>query len=278
MAASHGLPVSANGKNSSGNVYHLVGAIFHVGSSSTCGHYIASIKPSKNGDWKDFNDTSVKTSTLISTSTIEKPKTKPSKKPGKSKLGPKPKEPSTTSNGKSSLEATENKSCFSSSDAYVLVYVSDDYLDQYFCVRKEETSANDLEKTDVARESKVVNLDRLATKHPDATHYMDEFELVEKSPSPNDLQNPKMEMCSEADSEEVSSGCATTSKNSWESLVMEDMGLDLEEFVSSENEKFMEKNQKEIQDEKDGKKFLIEFVQQLENHDGLEGPHGYIPS
>ena len=294
MAASHGLPVPSNSSNkkTNGNVYHLVGAIFHVGSSSTCGHYIASIKPSKNASWKDFNDTNVKNSALINTSAVSektgvKKETKSKSGPGR----PKKKDIDDGLNGKPAVEvkekSTENKSCFSSSDAYVLVYVSEDYLDQYFCINDERKTPSPVDfatKEEVVQKT-VGDVDRLSAKNGDIVSSLSdasqEHEIRErskKSPSPNDLKNQQSKVSVNFDSTETSSNSSRSVKRNAETRQLEDMGTDLEVFVLKENEDFLEKNKKEAQDEIDGVKFLTEFVQQLENQDGYEGPHGYIPS
>ncbi|XP_075249138.1 uncharacterized protein LOC142341789 isoform X3 [Convolutriloba macropyga] len=116
--------------------YHLVGAIFHIGTSSTSGHYISSIKTSKNGPWIDFNDQEWKSSTQIpKLSKTDKSGAKTSSKmEPKGKGAPLKKVPKiNTKDGPRKVNSENaNPLSFSSSEVYVLVYVAENYRDSYF--------------------------------------------------------------------------------------------------------------------------------------------------
>ena len=98
------------------------------------------------GPWKDFNDSKVKNSTLITSSTSNKSDAESSSTSGAKKSSAKVPKVNTANRPKHAANTTGSPE-FSSSDAYVLVYVADNYIDEYFCSSKSSANGKTSKKT-----------------------------------------------------------------------------------------------------------------------------------
>ena len=214
---------------------------------------MASIKTSKKGPWKDFNDTKVKNSTLITSSTSNKSDPESSSTSGAKKSSAKvPKV--NAANGPKHAANTTGSPEFSSSDAYVLVYVADNYIDEYFCSSKSSANGKTSKKTaDGGNRASPVEVNSMF--NPPATPNVDEI------------------------SKGGSMGDSLLGQN------VSSLPLDLDRYVSEQNSLFVAKMRedenavkKKSADASDQAVYLADFASRLPSYNPDSENHAYVPS